>query len=228
MYMPTCYRKKIRLYYIRLIAEFWHKNKKYPSASSNDPYEKALSQKLIAMKIAKKGVRGVWSQEFIVFATNLGCPDMFDNKQEKTLEDIKLIASFFHKFKRYPSCGSEDPVEKKLGCKCVSLKESKIGKRGRWSSKYDKLAQELNCNDMFDMLDFKEKALEDIQRIANFFRLNGKYPSQIGTSAEEKRLGRKLANMKTSKNGKGNGAWYPEYEKLAQKLGCLSMFKRIK
>jgi hypothetical protein len=146
-------RMQLSLDDIKLIADFYHKNKRYPKSHSKDVEEERLGQKRGHLKMAKHG-KGNWKwyPEYEAIAKKLGCKDMFisiDYKQN-TLDDIKQIAEFYHKNKRYPSKTAKDTEWKKLSCKICTLKIAKQGKgHCKWDMNYDVYAKRLGCKDMF-------------------------------------------------------------------------------
>lgn len=59
-------------------------------------------------------------------------------------------------------------------------------------------------SDWFPKVNYKQNALDNIRKIAEFWHKNGRYPSQIAKNFEEKRLGNKLSVFKISRNGNSN------------------------
>jgi hypothetical protein len=145
------------------------------------------------------------------------------------LDIIKLIVEFYFKNERYPSHGSKNIEEKRLGLKLHDFKLAKKGrvKSGKWYHEYEESAIELGCHNMFKEIDILQNCLESIRQIAVFFHYNGRYPKQQTKNDNEKMLGQKRSRLKQAKKGNKNFRWYPEYESLAIELGCPDMFEEV-
>lgn len=226
MFKPVDRIKKT-LQVIKAIAKFYHDHGRYPSQYSKD--EKKLWIKRTTLKQARKG-KGVWKwyPEYDLLAEELGLPNMFEEKDRinERIEVIKKIADFYLKNKRLPQFYSSDPYEKKLSSQLNTIKASKCGKGTKnWDKCYDELVKELGCPEILtlNMNRMGREAL--IKAVASFFHKNGKYPSRYSIDTDEKNLAERLHTLKRARKGYGRYKWYPEYEKLALKLGCPDMFK---
>jgi hypothetical protein len=62
----------------------------------------------------------------------------------------------------------------------------------------------------------KRQGIEAIRQIAEFYHLNGRYPSAHSRDLKEKKLGKKRTDLKRSKKKKGSSVWYPEYERYSK------------
>jgi hypothetical protein len=72
-----------------------------------------------------------------------------------------------------------------------------------------------------------DAGIEKIEEINDFFNVHKKYPSRTVKDNQELRIGSWLANKRNSKNGKGSGRFYNEYQSHAEKLGHPNMFDSI-
>jgi len=216
---------------IKLIAEFYHKNRRYPSQNAKDTEEKRLGSKRSTLKKAKNGKgSGVWNDDYEKLAIKLKCPDMFQvmDHFNNTCDDIKLIAEFYHSNdKTYPSQSAKNKEEKRLGSKLSNLKQAKLGNGHHpiWNDDYEKLAIKLKCPHMFEPNNHFNNTCDDIRLIAEFYHNNGWYPTTTAKDKEEKRLGLKISHLKSAKSGASRMVWNIEYEKLAIKLKCPDMFE---
>jgi hypothetical protein len=90
---------------IRLIAEKRKElgNEKYPIRNSGDGIEKQFGDWVSSKKNAKeKTGRGIWNEDYEIFAIKLGMPDLFITKnkdflKEQQLNRVKMIISFYEK-----------------------------------------------------------------------------------------------------------------------------------
>ncbi len=217
---------------IKMIAKFYHDYGKYPSTHSNNHTEKRFGRSLDNFRSAKKGKnRMVWCHEYDELAKELKCSTMFDGVDYKqhTLDDINSICNFYKSNGKCPSPSAKKIEEKKLGIKLSILKRSMQGKGNhRWYPEYKRYAIQLNCPDIFQNVDFKEKTLNDIKQIVEFYHKNKRYPKQHSSSIAEKCLAIKLNILRLAKKGKGSRIWYHEYDDLAEKIGHSDIFNNIR
>lgn len=84
-------------------------------------------------------------------------------------------------------------------------------------------------SDTNDILKYRNLLISDgkrsIRAICDFMDKNGgESPNKRSMDIEESRLGIKLSNLKTAKQGKGITAWDKEYLALAKKRGYPNLF----
>jgi len=230
-------RKADQIESVKEIIDFKEKNGKWPSHASKDQTEKKMGNKLSDLKTAKQG-RGnskfyVETQEYI---KDRGYPDMFEVETEETrkadqIESVKEIIDFKEKNGKYPSEKSKDPTEKKMGKKLSDLKSAKQGRDRRGCKFYPETQDYAKGRGYPDMFEIeteetrKADQIESVKEIIDFKEKNGNLPSQGSKDQTEKKMGKKLSDLKKAKQGKGRSKFYAETHDYAKGRGYPDMFE---
>lgn len=106
---------------------------------------------------------------------------------------------------------NENPSDRKteLGRKLQNLKQSKHNKgSGSFYPSYMVLAEQRGYPTLFEFIDFESIAIEQINKIIDFYELNNREPSQKSSDEAEKYLGYKLSKFRMLYKGNGSGIFY--------------------
>jgi hypothetical protein len=150
--------------------------------------------------------------------------------EEYAIMMCQKVVEFRKKHERYPSSHSNDEDERKLGHWLGCMRQAKQGK-GSGHVFYpilDKMAEEAGYLEMFNKIDREQEAIDKCNKVIEFRKKHGRYPSCMSTDLYERKLGAWLSWMKGAKQGKGNGQiFYPILEKMVVDAGYPEMFNKI-
>jgi ferritin len=142
------------------------------------------------------------------------------NLEQEGIKRVDKICDFVNENGGDPSQKSKDPKERRLGQKLSALRKAKAG-NGSWAfyPSYQKRAKERGYPELFEMRDYKQEGLKQIDKICDFIDKNNRSPSAAAKDLKERRLGQKLSVLKKNKAGRIKGAFYPSYQKRAKERG---------
>ena len=153
------------------------------------------------------------------------------NKFElKAHAKLRLIADFFHKFKRYPTKSSFDSYEANLGASLYYYRKALTGtsKRYKFYPSMFALAKELglpgDCFTREGCLRILRRNREDhackrLREVAEFFKRYNRYPSARANTFHELKLGTWLSSMRRLNSGKVKyGIFYKCLKPMARRL----------
>ena len=197
---------------IRKLAEFYKNNGRYPLRKKNNLEEDKLSQWLYQKRSGKNMVYPNEKE----LGISLGLPeDWLDveilSKEERSKENIRKLAEFYKKNGRYPKYNKNNLEEDKLSHWLYQ-------KRSRIYMVYPN-EKELGISlglphDWLDVIFLLEKNKENIRKLAEFYKNNGRYPLRKKNNLEEDKLSQWLYQKRSGKN-----MVYPNEKELGISLG---------
>ncbi len=217
MFNTINFKEKI-LEDIKLIGEFYHTNKKYPSQHSKDEHEKRIGKCLSNLRSAKQGKINIrWLKDYDDMAIYINCNNMFEY-EDVVIRNIKLIVEFYRNNHKLPTTTSKNNLERKLGKRLSRLRAN----REKICKEYRNILDQYKDIDILCKVDHKQNSINDIKAIIAFNEKYGRFPSTTALDEEEKRLGLKRYTLKKvyRNNGKKRiGIWYPEFDEYVHRLG---------
>jgi predicted helicase len=181
------------------VKRFIEENKRYPSKSSKDKYEKSLINWIDDQKKRRRNNNRKLTEEQIKLLDEL--PNWkWDNNLAENWNNIYIkVKKFIEENKRYPSLNSKDNYEKSLG---NWIKTQKCIKRGTFKDRKltEKQINLLNIIPNWQWNDNKdEKWNEKYIQLKEFIRKYKKYPSKSSKNEFERSLGCWIVKQKCKK-----------------------------
>lgn len=216
------------------VSQFIEQNNRIPITTSKNEYEYELGIWICDMRTAKanfgKTCNGTRFYKFLdEMATNIGYPTLFNyiDLEQKAINMFYEVINFIKVNGRFPTHGSKDKYELRLGNWIGTMKKAKQGKypRGKYYSILSQLATECGYPNMFDVRNNEQVAIDKFNEIITFIKLNNTIPTPASKDKYEKQLGAWLHGRRMAKKGLGNGArFYTILDDMAIKAGLKNIF----
>lgn len=126
--------------------------------------------------------------------------------EERKLDKIKKIIDYVDSHKKLPSLKSNNKVTKQLATQMYALRECKKGKLGVWYKSCQDLIDKHNAEYIFSSMSSKERYIENIKKISEYYHTYNKLPFQKDADRKIARLGEYITRLRVSKkSGKKSG-----------------------
>jgi len=198
------------------LREFITTNNRWPSASSESPYEKSLAYFVRTVAYTKTG-KGKYklTQESIDALESI--PGWRWGKDpHKTLKRVDHLKDFLRTNNRWPSQLSKDPLEKSLYVFITEVRESK---RGKGKSKLTKEhIESLESVPGWKWDKDPDKTLKHVVSLKEFVEANNRWPNTRSENLAERSLSRLMESMRAAKKGTGNYKITPTHIEVLESI----------
>lgn len=203
-----------------------------PMRTSKDEQERKYANFISMRKRSKRGKsKNIFYHELDEVAKKSGYPDLFDVRdlKQKTINELNSILDRANGRGHLPKHGSKNKQEAKDSNTISGLKLAKQGKGRRiFYPELEEIAKKHGYHNLFKVRDFKQKAIDQLNKILDRSDKRGRLPRGGGKNEQENKDAQKISQLKQALKGKGGAKFYPELEDIATKRGYSGMFFTLK